>query len=336
MNSVLLTGATGFLGKYVVQELLEHDFRVIAIGRNSVKGNALPKEGCTFYSVDFTQKQELENIFAKEKIDFVIHAGALSSAWGSWDTFYKTNVCATKQIGELCIKYGIKRLVYISSPSVYSGKTHRYDIKETDFDEHNHLNFYIRTKIISEKELKLLENQGLHVVILRPRGLIGKGDPSLMPRLMRANDRIGIPLFNQGENMVDITCVENVAYACYLAMVSDNVDGEVFNITNGEPAKFRELLSNFCNAADKQPHFRSLPFPLVYGLACILEWIYKTFHINPEPILTKYTVCTLAFSQTLNIEKAQEKLHYKPKKTLKEGIDAYGKWWKEESIHKTL
>ena len=150
---------------------------------------------------------------------------------------------------------------------------------------------------------------------------------------MRANDKIGIPLFNQGENMVDITCVENVAYACYLAMVSDNVDGEIFNITNGEPAKFRELLSYFCNAADKQPHFCSLPFPLVYGLACILEWIYKTFHINSEPILTKYTVCTLAFSQKLNIEKAQEKLNYKPKKTLKEGIDAYGKWWKEKSIH---
>ena len=70
---------------------------------------------------------------------------------------------------------------------------------------------------------------------------------------------------------------------------------------------------------------------MVYGLASFLEWMYRTFNKKGEPALTRYTVCTLAFSQTLNISKAKEMLGYKPIKTLSEGILEYGEWWKEHN-----
>lgn len=327
-ETVLLTGATGFLGGYVIKELLERGYRVIAIGRNRERGNELVQEDCIFYPVDFTDRTALEQVFEQEKIDYIIHAGALSSAWGAWEDFYQTNVSGTVCVAELGIQYNVKRLVYISSPSVYSDKCDKLDILEADVDRSNWLNHYIRTKIISEEALGNLREKGLHMVILRPRGLIGKGDPSLMPRLMRANSKMGIPLFNQGRNLVDITCVENVAYACYLAMTAEGIDGEVFNITNGEPEEFQVLLEQFCNAAEEEAHFLKLPFSLVYKIACVLEWIYCVFSLQSEPVLTRYTVCTLAFSQTLNIEQARKKLGYEPKKTLEEGIRDYGRWWR--------
>lgn len=327
-ETVLVTGATGFLGGYLIHELTEQGYRILAVGRNLERGRELAGENCTFYPVDFTVKQELEVLFQRESIDYVIHAGALSSAWGTWEDFYQCNVIATGYVAELALQYQVKRLVYLSSPSVYSEKRDRFDIQETDADPDNHLNYYIMTKLQSERLLQEFVQKGLYTVILRPRGLIGKGDPSLMPRLMKANQKIGIPLFNQGKNLVDITCVENVAYACCLALTAENVNGEVFNITNGEPSEFRKLLEEFCEASGETAKFRPLPFPLIYGLAGFLEWFYKVFHLKGEPILTRYTVCTLAFSQTLNIEKAEKRLHYIPKLSLLEGIRAYGAWWR--------
>ena len=329
METILLTGATGFLGKYVIKELENEDVKIIAIGRREKIGNKLNSDKTSFYRVDFSKIEELEKLFTNHKIDKVIHAGALSSAWGKWEDFYDSNVLGTENIAKMCLKYNIKRLIYISSPSVYTEKKDRLNIKEDEVDDKNELNYYIKSKIMSEKLLQEYINKGLYTVILRPRGLIGIGDPSLIPRLLNANSKIGIPIFNDGKNLVDITCVENVAYACILALNAENINREVFNITNGEQKEFKEILEKFLKAIDEKPKYLKLPFGLLYGVACVIEKLFKTLKIEKEPTLTRYTVCTLGFSQTLNINKAREKLGYKPKISLEKGIEAYGKWWKE-------
>ena len=327
---VLLTGATGFLGGYVIKEILEHPgLSVIAVGRNEKRGKELEaiSELVHFVRADLTDKDQIKTIFENEKPDYVIHTGALSSAWGKYDDFYNANVLATRYIAELCIEYSVKRMVYISSPSIYTAKRDRLNIREDDFDPNNKLNFYIKTKLISESELHELEKKGLDLAILRPRGLIGPGDPSLMPRLMRANGKIGIPLIRKGKITVDITCVQNVAYACYLAMSVEAAKGHTFNITNGEPSEFGKLLELFCEEAGEQAKFLHLPFGLLYVVAAIMEFFYTILPTNKEPMLTRYTVCTLSFSQSLDISKAKEILGYKPKISLQEGIREYGKWW---------
>ena len=244
---VLVTGATGFLGKYLIAELSD-SYKVIAIGRNENVGTSLNSENCKFIKADFADSEQVDSIFNNENISYVIHAGALSSVWGAWEDFYKCNVEGTRNIAEACLKHNVKRLVFISSPSVYTAKRDLFNIKESEYNKNNSLNFYIKSKLMAEEILAEKHREGLHSVILRPRGLIGVGDPSLMPRLMRANSKIGIPLLRKGKNLVDITCVENVAYAARLAMESENADGETFNITNGEPNEFKTLLENSCIA----------------------------------------------------------------------------------------
>ena len=322
MEKVLVTGATGFLGKYVVQQLISDGYQVLALGRNANAGKKLEEMGATFCKGDFTDKRECEKYFAG--VDYVVHAGALSTVWGSWESFYNANVLGTRNVCELCKEYSVKRMIYISSPSIYSAKAHRFNITETEYDANNELNYYIKSKILSEQVIREFDAIGLYTVIIRPRGLIGVGDTSLMPRILNANDKIGIPLFNCGQNLVDITCVENVAYAVALSIKAEDVKGEVFNLTNGEPMQFKVILEMFLQAIGKQPHYRKLPFALVYGVASVLEAIYKAFKLKGEPALTKYTVCTLAFSQTLDISKAKQKLKYEPIITLAEGIEKYG------------
>lgn len=327
MEKVLVTGATGFLGKYLVQQLVEQGYQVYALGRNELVGQALSEHGAVFCKGDFTDKYGCAKFF--KGMDYVIHAGALSTVWGKWDDFKNTNVIGTRNVCALCRKFGVKRLVYVSSPSIYSGKCDRFNIKEEEYDPKNQLNYYIHSKILAEKILRSYEERGLYTVTIRPRGLIGVGDTSLIPRILKANDKIGIPLFNGGHNYVDITCVENVAHACILALSANDISGESFNITNGEPMEFKKILLMFLDSIDKKPHYLKLPFELVYGIASFLEAVYRNFKLEGEPALTRYTVCTLAFSQTLDITKAKELLGYEPIITLQEGILNYGAWWKE-------
>ena len=326
---ILVTGATGFLGKYLVKQLLSDGYEVRALGRNEEIGKSLYEQGAEFCKGDFTDEKQCDQYF--QGVDYVIHAGALSTVWGKWEAFYNINVEGTRNVCKLCQKYGVKRLVYVSSPSIYSGKEHKFNIVESEYDKGNELNFYIKSKIMSEDIIKEYNEKGLYTVVIRPRGLIGIGDTSLIPRILKANDKIGIPLFNGGSNFVDVTCVENVAYALSLGVKAENVNGQVFNITNGEPMEFKSILEMFLNSINKKAKYLKLPFGMVYGLASFLEWMYRTFNKKGEPALTRYTVCTLAFSQTLNIDKAKEMLGYKPIKTLSEGILEYGEWWKEHN-----
>ncbi len=327
MSKVLITGATGFLGKYIIEELLDNKYSVVAQGRNKAKLNELKET----YNIEILQC-DLNAIGRKKlKVDYVIHAAALSTVWGKWEDFYNSNVVGTKNIINFCSKNNVKKLIHVSSPSIYTEKKDRYDICEDEYNQKNKLNFYIKTKLLAERLIQKAYKKGLKTVIIRPRGLFGIGDTSIIPRLIKANRTIGIPLFNEGKNVVDITCVENVALALRLAIESKKSTGSTYNITNGEPTEFKKILEKLFIEIGEQAHYRKLPLGMIYWVASIIELIYKTFKIYKEPAITKYTILTLGYSQTLNIEKAKQDLNYKPKITLEEGIKKYAEDIKKQS-----
>ncbi|MCI9558917.1 NAD-dependent epimerase/dehydratase family protein [Candidatus Ventrimonas sp. KK005] len=331
-KTVLVTGATGFLGEYLVRRLVGK-YRVLGLGRNVEKGKKLEELGAIFCQGDFTDRESCQDYF--KGVQYVIHGGARSSVWGKWEDFYKDNVMGTDLVAKLCFEQGVRRLVYVSSPSIYTAREDRYNIDENEYElcenrksDQVDLNYYIKSKKMAERIIRQWNERGLETVILRPRGLIGIGDTSLVPRLLRANRGVGIPLFRDGRNLVDLTCVENAALACCLAMSAKEASGEIFNITNGEPFEFRELLEGFLKAAGERPHYRKMPFGLLFWTAAGLEWIYRKFKLPGEPFLTRYAVCTLGFAQTLNINRARDVLGYKPEKRLKDAVREYGTWWR--------
>lgn len=319
MKRVLVTGATGFLGKYLVEELINNGYEVVAQGRKENILNNLKEQ----YKVNILKcsLNEIKNI--DMNIDCVIHAAALSTVWGKWQDFYDSNVLGTENVIKFCLKNNVRRLIYVSSPSVYSAKFDRFNIKEEDFDKNNKLNFYIKSKILAENLINKIDNQKLETVIIRPRGLFGIGDTSLVPRLINANSKIGIPLFNDGKNVVDITCVENVAYSLRLAMEKEEANGNIYNITNGDPTEFKNILDKLFTELEERANYRKMNINLMYFVASVIELFYKLFRIYEEPMITKYTIATLGYSQSLNIEKAKKDLDYNPKITLEEGIKKY-------------
>ncbi len=179
-------------------------------------------------------------------------------------------MAGTALVAELCLENGIERLVYISSPSIYTVKCDRYDIREEQAPKYNDLNHYIRSKLSAERVVEDVHQKGLETVILRPRGLIGVGDTSLVPRLLRANMRIGIPLMREGLNTVDLTSVENVAQACQLALTARAADGMAFNITNGERWNSRHCWSIFLQLSERSPITENCPLEL--SMAWLRPW----------------------------------------------------------------
>ena len=91
-KTVLVTGATGFLGQYLVKRLAGN-YRVLALGRNREKGQRLEQLGAIFCPGDFTEGESCAEYFTG--VEYVIHAGALSTVWGCREDFYQTNVWAT-------------------------------------------------------------------------------------------------------------------------------------------------------------------------------------------------------------------------------------------------
>ena len=319
MKKVLVTGATGFLGKYVVDELVQHGYQVRAFGRNSKVGRSLENSSVSFFQGDLTKADDV--LEACKGMDLVVHAGALSTVWGPWEDFYQANVLGTKYVLEACRQTGIQRLVYVSSPSIYAAPKDQLAIKESDAPEENNLNNYIRSKLASEKLFK--DYPDVPSIILRPRGLFGIGDTSILPRVINLSQKIGIPLIGDGRQLMDMTCVENVALAIRLALEAPEAKGEVYNITNGEPRAFRDLLEESLTGLGYPIKYRKIPASLISGIASSLEFLYKTLNLKGEPPLTRYTYYLLRYSQTLDISKAERELGYRPKINISEGIEQY-------------
>ena len=178
-------------------------------------GKALENERVQFIKGDLSAIEELRQAF--QSVDAVVHAGALSTAWGPWKAFYQANVVGTQNVLDLCREYAVKRLVYVSSPSIYAAGKDQLNIKESDAPKKK-----ITSTIISEANWRLKnffsDYPDVPSIILRPRGLFGVGDTSILPRVLRLSRKIGIPLIRGGEQLMDMTCVENVALAIRLAL----------------------------------------------------------------------------------------------------------------------
>ena len=324
---VLITGAYGFLGGYTVAEFLQHGYEVVAFGRKPEKLAELKKKykKLAVFEGDFCDAKTV--IEATRGIDAVVHCGALSTVWEKRDDFIRTNVEGTVNLLKACRKNKVKKFVYVSSPSIYAGRENRLMIKESEFDENNKLNYYIESKILAEKEIAKFKD--VNWTVIRPRGLFGVGDTSIVPRLIKANRKISVPLFGGGKNYVDMTCVENVALALRLCVESKKAKHKIYNITNDEPREFKGILEELFNAIGEEPHYRNISLKVALGGATAIEKVYRTFHIYKEPAVTCYAICTLGYSQTMDISKAKKDLGYKPKISLSEEIKKYAKEYKK-------
>ncbi|WP_201523155.1 NAD-dependent epimerase/dehydratase family protein [Aliarcobacter butzleri] len=312
----IITGATGGLGRNLLEFLVLQNWQVVAFGRDEKIGKSL---GVEFYAFDLSDFEQTKKYF--QKADIVFHCAALSSPWGKYEEFYKANVIATKNILKAMELFNIKKIVHVSTPSIYFDFQDRFEIKE-EFIPTKFVNDYAKTKYEAEQ---LVLNSSVFSVIIRPRAIFGEYDNVLVPRLEKVALKGFLLLIKNKKTIVDVTYVGNVVNALYLASIKDIPSKSIFNITNDEPMNIQEVFSLLMETIKIKTKFKYISYFVLFYLATILEIISKLGFIK-EPFLTKYGVGVISKSQTLDISKAKNILGYKPIYTIKEGLQRYAKY----------
>ncbi|KAL6055654.1 erg26, C-3 sterol dehydrogenase [Balamuthia mandrillaris] len=249
---VLVVGGCGFLGRYIVEELLSRGEEVVVFDiRESWKDDRF-----TFVQGSICELATLEKAF--QGVTTVIHTASPPHGC-SKKLYFQVNVEGTHNVIAACLKNGVSQLIFTSSASVvFDG----HDIKVGDESLpycKKHLDPYSRTKELAERAvLDANGTQGkdgvpLLTVALRPSGIFGPGDQQAWPGFIDAakNGKSKYQL-GDGKNIMDWTYVENIAYAHVLAsekLTASNKDvaGQVYIYTSCYPLS---LFSSFYASKD--------------------------------------------------------------------------------------
>lgn len=316
--NVLVTGATGFVGGALARRLVAEGWTVTGLGRNRAAGTVLEQSGVQMIYGDLSQGEVVR--FACEGQHLVFHCGALSAAWGTYKDFYQANVVGTRHIVEACLALKGVKLIHVSTPSIYFGYRSRLNVSERGAIPPP-INAYVNTKWAAEKIVQM-HRQGVQSIILRPRAIFGEGDTSLLPRLLPRLQKGRLPIIGDGKNVVDLTYIDNVVEALWLAAHAPDVAwGRAYNITNGEPVPLWEVVHHIATALGYPVPTRRLPTVVAFKVAGFLENVWHTLRLWGEPPLTRFAVAALANSTTLDITAAQERLGYTPKVGMTEAME---------------
>lgn len=320
---ILLTGATGGLGRNAARHLRDAGHAVVCTGRDRRILSDLHAEGFEVHAIDLATDR-LESVL--EGSDAVVHAAARSSVWGPEPEFVRDNVLAVRRLLEASVAVGVRRFVHVSSPSILHRPRDQEGLRE-DTPLPSPPNAYARTKSQAESVVLSFSDR-IETVGIRPRGLYGPWDRNLFPRLARANAARGIPLVRGGRFLVDLTGMSNACDAvesCLLAPAS--ALGTFYHVSDGAPLPFRQAVEDVFGAMDIPVRWKPVPGWLLSLVAILAErWAHLLG--GPEPVVTRYGASLLSHAQTLDISMAGERLGWTPGHPWTENVADYAAWWR--------
>lgn len=339
---IVVTGATGFLGGHVARALAARGQtlgpalrdEVVATGRDAARGAALAAEGIPFVPCDLTDAAATHALL--HNADAVVHCAALSSPWGKKRAFVAANVHATANVvaalrrGDASAEPA--RLVHVSTPSLYVTGEPRWEIRESEPLPTTFVNHYAATKFQAEQVV--FAEAAAQAVVLRPRAIWGPGDTTLFPRLLTALKAGRLPQIGPGDNVCDLSHVENVVHAVLCALdAGPTACGHAYNITDGLPVRLWDVVGHLADALGLPRPQKAIAVDAAFKLATALEWVHRALPFLGEPPLTRYAVGAMSQSFTLDITKAKTTLGYTPPIAHKAGMAAFIAHLKAEGDH---
>lgn len=282
---VLVTGGTGFLGAYIIDELVQQGYAVRALRRNSSKlPFFIPQT--TWDKVECVEGDILDVVSlqdALEGVDAVIHSAAVVSfAKEDRRQMYQVNVDGTANVMNMALEAGVKRVVHISSVAALGRTADGGMVDEDKKWEDTKINtHYAKSKYRGELEVWRAMGEGLPAVILNPSTILGYGDWHSSSSAIFRNMYNGFPWYSPGIN--GFVAVRDVARAT-VAMLQNDITESRF-IVNGDNWPFKKLLETIADGFNRRrPHRQTTP--LLAAVAWRMEKI-KSFFSGHKPLLTK-------------------------------------------------
>lgn len=321
----LVTGAGGFLGYYVVRQLVARGDRVRVLTR--AKQPELDRLGVE-YRLGVVQNRQnvMDACRGSQPLDCVFHIAAKAGIWGNWHEYLDVNFNGTLNVIAGCREFLVPRLVYTSSPSVTFEGVDQCGIDETAPYAKRWLAHYPHTKAMAEEAvLEANGKDGLCTCALRPHLIWGPGDQHLIPRLISRARQGQLRRVGAGKNLIDTIYVENAAAAHLLA--ADKLShgspacGRAYFLSQGEPVNCWNWIDEVLALAGLPPVGKSISFRAAYAAGAVLEGAWRLLGRTDEPRMTRFLAAQLATSHYFNISRAKADLEYTPAVSTAAGME---------------
>ena len=313
--TVLVTGASGFLGRAVAAELVARGHAVRTLQRRPSE-----VDGVTDFLGSVTDPAAITR--AVDGATSVVHLAAKVSLTGTAQDFRAVNVEGTRSLLDAAECSGVTRFVYVSSPSVaYDGSALAGVGAEPASPRHAQGD-YARTKAEAELLALARDSAAMQVVAIRPHLVWGPGDKQLIQRIVERARRGRLPLLNGGTALVDTTYVDNAATGIAAAIDRlDHAHGNAYVLTNGEPRPVGELLVGICRAAGVHPPRWSIPAGLGLAAGAAIERMWAVLPGRDEPPMTRFLAQQLSTAHWFDQRETRRALDWSPSVSIDEGLN---------------
>ena len=321
MTRVLVTGASGLLGRGVAARLVAdgHDVRTLQRSPSRVAGA---------YDVAGSVTDPAVVRSAVRDRDAVVHLAAKVTIVGPVQEFEAVNVGGTRLLLDEARAAGVRRFVHVSSPSVAHHGRSLAGAGAGPADPERARGSYARTKAAAELlALAAHDPDGLLVVAVRPHVVWGPGDTQLVGRIVDRARAGRLPVLGAGAALIDTTYIDNAVDALVAALDADaGVYGEPYVVTNGEPRPVVELLAGICAASGVPVPRRHVPAVLARGAGSLLDAAWRTLPLPGEPPLTRFVAEQLSTAHWFDQRRTREALGWAPRIGLDEGLALLARW----------
>lgn len=325
---ILITGASGFIGSFIVEEALRRGFDTWAAVRKSSSRAFLQDERIHFIELNLSSKTQLVEQLRDQQFDYVVHAAGVTKCLNKAD-FHRINTEGTKNLVEalLELEMPLKRFVFVSSLSVFGAIKEKmpYDeIREDDTPQPN--TEYGRSKLATEQYLDSLGTR-LPYIILRPTGVYGprEKDYFMMAKSIKQHIDFAVGFQRQDITFVYVT---DVVQAIFLAL-EQGMTGRKYFLSDGEVYQ-SSTFSDLIHEELGRPWWLRITAP---------TWVLRIITFFGEYVGRMTGKVTALNNDKYNILKqrnwrcditpARKELGYEPQVKLEEGVKRTIKWYKD-------
>lgn len=322
----LITGGTGLVGHHLVAALQKRGDTIRALVLPSENANWLEERGVKVYRGNIC---DLDTLTAPmQGVDTVFHLAALQGQWVPMEEYYKVNVTGTENVCRAALTAGIRRLVHVSSWTIY-GMGRGWKLGEEVAPEPRNDPYWITKAQGDLLVQRMIVRDHLPAAIIRPGTIFGVGDRLNFGRMAdKVRDGKAI-VIGSGRNALPLVYVTDVVQGLLLCADHDQAEGQAFNITNDQPLTQGQLLNAIAKELGVAPPRVHVPYAAAYSIALAAERAVK-FTGAQHPFVTRHGVTLYGTDNRHSIDKARAELGYEPKVSIREGVHLACNWYKKE------
>lgn len=324
---VLVTGATGFTGKALVERLLADGHSVVGLDyKEGHKTEDLRRRGAQVVIGSVTDPEVVRH--SMRGVEVVQHLAAAFRELNVPPSHYrKVNVDGTRVVLEAAKEAGVRKIVHCSTCGVHGNVDDPPAGEDAPIQP---ADYYQQTKYEAEPLALAYQQHGLKVTILRPAAIYGPGDPERFFMIFRQVAKGWFPMLGDGRTLYHPLYIDNLTDALVLAMDEDRGNGSAYLIADEEYVPIRDLVQRTANAMGAPLRIVRVPIWPVVAAGHALQAVCAPFGIAP-PIFPR-RVDWYRQNRAFKIESAKRDLGYSPRVGLDEGLRRTYQWYRAERM----